>query len=469
MQELKAQGNEAYKEGDYRRAIQLYTEALEEEGTDEERAMLYGNRAAARNSYSLYKDAIGDCEKALDLKPDFVKAKLRLAKAKWMLCDFTDAIRCYSEVLAKEPKNSEAKADIESIKQDQSRLESAKASMANFEYSAARNSLNHILEHCEGSREVLILKARCNIHSNPEIAARDMRNILQSNQNDSEALAIRGKALLYSGMANVSSAMQHFRQALSLDPDFTEAAKLLKAARRFENVKQEANDLFKARQYEEADEKYTEALLIDPQNKKLNSVLFNNRAANRMSLKRYEDALKDVNKAIEADEYFTKALVRRSRINEELEKWDDALKDMQSASEMDRNLEEDLHSLKKRVKMAKRKNFYKILGVSRDADDREIKKAYRLAAKEWHPDKWHSSGDEEKDAAEIKFKEIGEAYAILSDPTKRRKYDMGVLDGESDHQAHDPFEGGHPFGGGFGGGHPFFQSAGGGNTFTFRF
>ena len=125
-----------------------------------------------------------------------------------------------------------------------------------------------------------------------------------------------------------------------------------------------------------------------------------------------------------------------------------------------------------------KQNFYKILGVSRDADDREIKKAYRLAAKEWHPDKWHSTGEEEKETAEVKFKEIGEAYAILSDPTKRRKYDMGVLDGESDHQAHDPFEGGGGFGGfggmggmgGMGGGHPFFQSAGGGgNSYTFRF
>ena len=362
MQELKAQGNDAYKERDYRRAIKFYTEALEtEEGTDEEKAMIYGNRAAARNSYKLFKDAIGDCEKAIDLKPGFVKAMLRLAKAKWMLCDFDDAIRCYNDVLDLEPKNSEAKSDIEAIKQDQSRLESAKASMANFEYKAARNSLNHILEHCEGGRDVLILKARCNIQSDPEIAARDMRSILQSNQNDSEALAIRGKALLYSGMANVSSAMQHFRQALSLDPDFTEAAKLLKAARKFESLKQAANDLFKARNYEEADEKYTEALLIDPQNKKLNSVLFNNRAANRMSLKKYDDALKDCNKAIDADEYFTKAFVRRSRINEELEKWDDAQKDMQSASEMDRNLEEDLHSLKKRVKMAKRKVCYHLI------------------------------------------------------------------------------------------------------------
>ena len=81
-----------------------------------------------------------------------------------------------------------------------------------------------------------------------------------------------------------------------------------------------------------------------------------------------------------------------------------------------------------------------------------------MSAKEWHPDKWQSSGEEERLKAEEKFKEIGEAWTILSDPTKRRKYDMGVLDGESDHQTQeDPFGGmggmgGMPFSfGGMGG------------------
>ena len=54
-----------------------------------------------------------------------------------------------------------------------------------------------------------------------------------------------------------------------------------------------------------------------------------------------------------------------------------------------------------------------------------IKKAYRKKAIEWHPDKHANGTEEEKLAAEAKFKEIGEAYAILSDQQKRQRYDAG--------------------------------------------
>lgn len=65
------------------------------------------------------------------------------------------------------------------------------------------------------------------------------------------------------------------------------------------------------------------------------------------------------------------------------------------------------------------KDYYKILGLSRDVNINDIKKAYRKLAMEYHPDK--NPGNKK---AEEKFKEIGEAYAILSDPQKRRQYDQ---------------------------------------------
>jgi len=70
--------------------------------------------------------------------------------------------------------------------------------------------------------------------------------------------------------------------------------------------------------------------------------------------------------------------------------------------------------------VAQKKDYYDILGVSRDADQKEIKKAYRKLAKKYHPDM--NDGDNEK-AAE-KFKEISEAYEILSDEDKRARYDQ---------------------------------------------
>ena len=66
------------------------------------------------------------------------------------------------------------------------------------------------------------------------------------------------------------------------------------------------------------------------------------------------------------------------------------------------------------------KDYYKILGVSRDADEKAIKKAYRSLAMKYHPDR---NPGKEKEANE-KFKEINEAYAVLGDPEKRRQYDQ---------------------------------------------
>jgi DnaJ-class molecular chaperone len=97
--------------------------------------------------------------------------------------------------------------------------------------------------------------------------------------------------------------------------------------------------------------------------------------------------------------------------------------------------------------------------VPRSADDRAIKKAYRAAAMEWHPDK-HTG--ETKDKAERMFRDIAEAYEVLTDADKRSRYDRGE-DVTGNPQQGGP---GGPFGGGFPGGGPFgFQQGG----FHFRF
>ena len=105
------------------------------------------------------------------------------------------------------------------------------------------------------------------------------------------------------------------------------------------------------------------------------------------------------------------------------------------------------------------KDLYKILGVERSADDKKLKSAYRKLAKKYHPDA--NPGDKD---AEQKFKDVGEAYAILSDPEKRKMYDQfgyAAFDSSAGAQA----------GGGAGGpgGYQYYSSGGPGGYQSFHF
>ncbi len=123
----------------------------------------------------------------------------------------------------------------------------------------------------------------------------------------------------------------------------------------------------------------------------------------------------------------------------------------------------------------KKEDYYKILGVKKNVSEKELKKQYRKLALQWHPDK--HTGDDEKAKATSKFAEISEAYEVLSDPTKRKEYDLmghqeggnsGNNRGQYQYQsnfanADDLFR--NVFGGGSGG----FGGGGGDNIFDMFF
>ena len=71
--------------------------------------------------------------------------------------------------------------------------------------------------------------------------------------------------------------------------------------------------------------------------------------------------------------------------------------------------------------MAEKRDYYEVLGVDKTADEKEIKKAYRKLARKYHPDVVE---EDKKEEATEKFKEISEAYAVLSDEEKRARYDQ---------------------------------------------
>ncbi|RNC60280.1 putative TPR-repeat-containing chaperone protein DNAJ [Trypanosoma cruzi] len=154
-----------------------------------------------------------------------------------------------------------------------------------------------------------------------------------------------------------------------------------------------------------------------------------NQAAAKMELKEYSSALLDCEFAIQNGVNSAKLYARRARIHEALNNYDDALRDIQKASEMDGSYQREFQRTKASSKKAMRKDYYKILDLPpNESDDAQIKRAYKKACLRWHPDKWANAGPEEKTHAEKMFKDVGEAFSILSDAKKKRMYDNGMID-----------------------------------------
>lgn len=161
------------------------------------------------------------------------------------------------------------------------------------------------------------------------------------------------------------------------------------------------------------------------------------------------------------------ALLHQSQVQIAAEEFDAAIATLQKAQEEHPAKSDVINPLVQKAQIAlkrsKTKDYYKVLGVSHDADERQIKSAYRKLTKLHHPDKAVKQGLT-KEAAEKKMAQINEAYEILSDPELRARFDRG--DDPNSHEGQQG--GGHPFGGH--GGNPFmFQQGGPGGGFRFQY
>ncbi|WCJ36855.1 Heat shock protein DnaJ with tetratricopeptide repeat [Euphorbia peplus] len=222
------------------------------------------------------------------------------------------------------------------------------------------------------------------------------------------------------------------------------------------------NEAFQAGKHSEAIEHYTAALL-NVESRPFAAICFCNRAAAYKALNQVTDAIADCSLAIALDASYLKAISRRSTLYEMIRDYGQAASDLRrlvgiltkqvdekinqtGSSDRSGNLANDLRQARMRLSSIEEEarneiplDMYLILGVEPSASAPEIKKAYRKAALRHHPDKAGQSlartetgddrlskeiGEEIHKHADRLFKVIGEAYAVLSDPTKRKQYDL---------------------------------------------
>ena len=306
--------------------------------------------------------------------------------------------------------------------------------------------------------------------------------------NNPKFLMWRGRVLLYTG--NEVAAKKHLQQAMQFDPDLKECMLYIKSVKKNQDAKDAAAEVFKAGKFQEAIEEFEKCLELDPMNSAYNSTLLLNIAICYTKIGKNELAIPSLNKAIKYNPKYAKALVKRGEINLVLENHNEAIRDFNEASEYDSHgfgVQEKLKNAQAAAKRAKKKDYYKILGVSKQAQEPEIRKAYKKLALKWHPDK-HNGSDDDRAKADKMFREINEAKDVLTDREMRDKYDNGMdldqiksggggggMGGQDMNDIFQMFMGGGMGGGrrgGRGGGDPFAGMGGmggGSQGFTFRF
>ncbi|PHH74017.1 hypothetical protein CDD83_4638 [Cordyceps sp. RAO-2017] len=438
----KSAGNRLFKDKNYNKAIEQYSKAVD---LFPDSSTYLGNRAAAYMSNGQYEAALDDCSRAADLDPQNPKILMRLARIYTGLGRPEEAMTTFGRISP--PPSAK---DTAPAKEMLHHINSAKDTLSR---GSAVSMVLHALDQAERGlgpgvskpRKWQLMRGEAYLTMGRENSLGEAQNIamslLRNNSQDPEALVLRGR-ILY-GQGENDKAIQSFRMAINCDPDFRDAVKWLRIVQKLDRMKEEGNADFKAGRLQSAVDKYTQALEIDPANRGMNAKLLQNRAQCKIKLKQYDDAIADADRAVSLDPSYTKARKTKANALGQSGKWEDSVREWKSIQELepeDRTIPKEIRKAELELKKSMRKDYYKIMGVEKDAGPDDIKKAYRKLAVKLHPDK--NPGDEE---AEAKFKDMQEAYETLSDPQKKAAYDNGddLMDPS------DMFGGG---GGGMGGG-----------------
>ena len=362
-----------------------------------------------------FLEALEDAERAKEYDPENTKIMYRMARILTSLGRPVEALDVLSSI--QPPASATDRAPAEKMlrfitQAEEIMTQDRGVSMMVFCLDQARQMLGPGVKE---PRKWTLLTAEAQLkmaNENSYGKAQDIAiSMLRLNSQDPDAMMVRARAFYASG--ETEQALKLLKMCLGLDPDMKSAIKLLRIVQKLSRTKEEGNAAFKAKDYRRAIDLYGQALDVDPKNKDMNSKILQNRAQAFINLKEYDSAVQDCSEALRLDPDYLKALKMRAKAYGGAENWEEAVRDYKSVAEKnpgEKGIQEDIRKAEFELKKAQRKDYYKILGVGKDATDHEIKKAYRKMAIVYHPDKNQNSQDSDE-----KFKEIGEAYETLID------------------------------------------------------
>ncbi|KAL2151539.1 hypothetical protein VTH82DRAFT_6637 [Thermothelomyces myriococcoides] len=438
--------------------------------------LTFFKRATTFLSLGRTSQATDDFQRVLSLKPDFEGAHVQLGKLKARLGDWDAAKEHYRKA-----KRSEEIASLEEAK-GAAALAEAAAESENWE-ECIKQADDAILT---ASRSLALreLRARCAFERGAmERGIGDLQHVLQMKPGDTTP-HVKISAIQFFGLGELQEGMASIRKCLHSDPDSKECRKLLNAEKRMEKVYQKVTKALGKSQYMTAVRQLVpsgegEGLIkeVKDQVHVLREDGIIPKAAGNVLVARlvemacqayYESNSKKAkeycDESLKYDENALYGLLYRAKHLMDAEEFDESVNTLRKAAEAHPGKDDIISPLMREaqvlLKRSKNKDYYKVLGVPRDADERQIKSAYRKLSKLHHPDKAVKQGLT-KEEAEKKMAAINEAYEVLSNPELRARFDRG--DDPNSHE--QPQFHGNPFGGG----HPFmFQQGGPQFQFNFR-
>ena len=423
-EDLKEKGNALFKQKRYEDAIAFYNKAIKLNPNVE---VLYSNKGTCEKCLKQYKESIRDYEKSLEINPKNTKNMNRLASVYIIRGQIGNAKMLQEKALNLEPNNSifrEQMTTIEKILEDEIKLED-KIKEKKFE--DAEEVCKRMIEKESDFSELKLKYIQILIENvkltealqyiNNEINYEDKK----SNEQFDYLTAL---CLYYDGQYEKAKKQINLMKSKGNSIDTKD---LLEKVNTIDSIKTKANEIFKQKKYEKAIEEYTKILEFDPNNKKFNSLILANRALCYQKLNKNVEALRDSNQSIKLNPFYARGYIKRGNVYMELKMFDDARADFQKAKDLDPNVagvEGYLNDANKNAEKARKRDYYAILGIDKNADEKEIKRAYKKMAMKYHPDR-NSESEESKKMAEKKFIDVNDAYSVLSDPKKRSMYDQG--------------------------------------------
>jgi len=465
---LRSRGDDLMMAKKYKEASAVFSEAIEEEPLNEKNFL---KRFKAHEKSQNTQAALADLDAALELNPESTTALAFRARTLMSLGRCSEAEQDYLKVKKLKPTHGDAKKMLPKAQECGHDIQEAERLSKQRRFDSAEKKLSEVVDSIGKAPHVMMLRAKARFDQEKFFEAiADCGDVLKKSPEDQGALLLRG--LGYYRVADFEMAKRHFREGLKKDPEHQEMREALKRVQKLEKLMKSGDKAMQDQQdLESAETSYNQALQVDPKNKEVIKSVRLKLCKIHTGMKKVPEARRSCEEAIKLDGSQMEAYILianlLSKVAEESADFEEAVRAWRRAADVDRNnreVRDGLHKAEVALKQSKQKNYYKILGVRRDADSGTIKKAYRTLAKQVHPDRHADKSEEEKETMKEKFALVAEAYEVsckkevhssrklahssqnfsiqvLSDPELRGKYDRGeeVFENQGNDRPRGPF------------------------------